>query len=95
MKIEEWKQNASPEAVEQYDQPIEWFKENVKCCYNCKNWEVDPTLKCEYMYNTCKKIERDKVFRMVAYDAHCSRYDGHCTVENLLDYAEVKDEWFG
>lgn len=92
MKIEEWKQNASPEAIEQYDQPIDWFKANVKCCYNCKNWEVSPELMFEYRYNFCTRLCKGGKVYMTAADGWCKSYQGNCTIENLLDYMEVKDE---
>lgn len=27
----------SDEAKAQSDKPLDWFKWNVKCCYNCRN----------------------------------------------------------
>lgn len=52
MKLEEWK-STHPEGAAQYDKPISWFKDHVKCCYNCSNWYRDPMLMGEYKYNGC------------------------------------------
>lgn len=91
MKIEEWKKQASKEAVEQYEKPVEWFKNNVKCCNNCKHWEVDPTLMYEYAYNTCELIGcKDGKLTMTVFDGVCDNYQGNATIENLLDYVWMK-----
>ena len=92
MTIEEWKESASKEALEQYNKPIEWFKTNVKCCYNCPNWDVDWSLKAEYKYNSCRKIMGTiDGFIMTPFDAFCKDYAGLKTIDNLLDYAEYEE----
>lgn len=91
MTIEEWKQTASPEAIAQFEKPVDWFKCNVKCCYNCCYWFVDPELMFEYAYNPCNRMCDSEMVRMTAFDAHCKHYDGLGTIENLLDYTEIKE----
>lgn len=93
MTINEWKESASAEAIEQYEKPVDWFKNNVKCCYNCSKWEQDHSLIFEYMYNPCEEIGcKDGNLRMTAFDAVCDKYEGFCTVENLLSYARIERE---
>lgn len=92
MTIEEWKQTASPEAIAQYEASVDWFKRNVKCCYNCCNWFVDPELMFEYHYNACNRMCNEEKVRYTAYDAYCKHYDGTGTVENLLDYTRINEE---
>lgn len=94
MTIEEWKQTASPEAIAQYEAPVDWFKHNVKCCYNCPHWQIDRELVYEYMYNPCEYIGcEDGKLRMTPFDAYCEKYGGVASTENLLDYAHLEKGW--
>ena len=71
---------AEPNVVEQYKLPVENFCRDVKCCYNCSNWEKDPTLLGDYAWNFCS-INRDT---MSKFDAVCERYCGFAPDENLI-----------
>ena len=62
MILEEWKSTHLEGAV-QYDKSISWFKDHVKCCYNCSNWYRDPMLMGEYTYNCC-----------IAHEGHMTVY---------------------
>lgn len=75
----------SQEAKEQYDKPLEWFKWNVKCCYNCRHWERDPSLFGEYAYNFCAK-QKDM---MTFWDGCCQCYEGGAKVNNLIKFREI------
>lgn len=67
-------------AQEQLNKPIEWFKQNVKCCYNCKHWVKDRFLLGDYAYNFCNT----KKDTMVAWDGYCDNYLGIAKEENLI-----------
>jgi len=64
---------------EQWARPINDFKINVKCCYNCQNWEKDFSLMFEYAYNFCKHDNKMHHFDMI-----CQNYNGAAMEENLL-----------
>lgn len=76
----------SPEAKEQYDKPIGWFKWNVKCCYNCSHWQRDPSLLGEYAYNFCAK-QKDV---MTFWDGCYQCYEGGAKLENLIRFKEIE-----
>lgn len=89
---EEWRKNASKEAVEQYDKPVEWFKREVKCCRNCLHLQRDPSLIGDYALNCCAmhpKVNGQIV--MVRWDGFCDDYKGFAKEENLLDF--LKHKW--
>ena len=65
---------------EQVRKPIEWFKYNVKCCYNCTKWCKDVTLRGDYAHNFCK--EHKDV--MTVWDSYCNYYDGYAQEDNLF-----------
>ena len=65
--------------IEQWCKPISWFNYNVKCCYNCTNWQRDLTLAGDYEYNFCKVNNRLK-----AFDRYCDNYCGTAKEENIL-----------
>jgi len=94
MTIEEWKKTASKEAVEQYEKPVGWFKYNVKCCRNCKNWNMDPTLIGDYALNACNlhTYGKNGNLLMTKWDYFCDEYDGQAKEENLIDFAKVNWE---
>ena len=87
MTVEEWKRTASKEAVEQFEKPNDYFKDNVKCCHTCIHWTRDYSLMGDYAYNFCELWEG----RMTKWDAHCVDYDGWGKEEHLLDYAELEE----
>lgn len=88
MTIDEWKAQASPEAVEQYEKPTDWFRYSVKCCSNCPAWNRDLELIMEYGLNWCNKHQRG-----TWWDCWCREYSGNAKEDNLLDYAEIKDNY--
>lgn len=75
----------SQEAKEQYDKPIDWFKYNVKCCYNCRNWQKDISLMGDYAYNFCNKQKN----MMTCWDSCCQFYEGVASEKNLIKYKEI------
>ena len=93
MNLEEWKKNASKEAVEQYDKPVDWFKSEVKCCRNCLHWRRDPSLIGDYALN-CSNMHQKRAGEVVMtrWDAFCDDYKGLAKEENLLDFAKLKWE---
>lgn len=68
------------EVKEQWKRPINDFKWNVKCCYNCWHWQKDPALRYEYAYNDCLM----KKNTMTVWDKCCEHYSGTATEENLI-----------
>lgn len=84
--LQKWLFQASEEAKEQYYKPIDWFKQNVKCCWNCKHWNKDSSLMGDYKYNFCNGIENPT---MTCFDTWCEKYEGFGKEENLLP----KIEW--
>ena len=74
-------------AKEQWDRPIPEFKQQVKCCYNCRNWFKDITLMGEYAYNDCLC----KKNTMTRWDSCCDQYSGVAREENLI-YCLTKEE---
>lgn len=66
--------------IEQWKRPIPQFKYQVKCCYNCKNWEKDITLMGDYAYNFCNQ----KKNIMTNFDGFCEKYKGTAKEENLI-----------
>lgn len=88
MTIEEWK-SQNPAGAAQYDKSIDWFKDNVKCCYNCLEWYRDPMPMGDYAYNGCLAHED----HITVWDAFCDDWRGFAKgkEENLLDFA--KKEW--
>lgn len=76
---------------EQVRKPLEWFKYNVKCCYNCTKWYKDVALCGEYAYNLCKHKDV-----MTVWDGYCNSYDGYAQEDNLfgtLTDKERKEVW--
>lgn len=69
------------EIKEQWKRPIDEFKWNVKCCYNCPNWMRDPMLIGDYAYNHCY-IKKNT---MTAWDGFCEHYCGVAREENLIN----------
>ena len=65
--------------IEQWCKPMSLFKYNVKCCYNCPNWERDLSLMGDYAYNFCKENNQLK-----AFDRYCSAYCGTAQEENII-----------
>ena len=68
---------------EQVKNTSKWFKENVKCCYNCQNWyrgEWDELTNSRYNY--CKIIGKDW---LSAWDNYCKSYDGCAKLSNELE----------
>lgn len=78
-------ESLSEEAKEQYNKPIDWFKWNVKCCYNCRNWKKDPSLMGDYAYNFCEREENNM---MTLWDTCCQHYEGAASETNLIKYKE-------
>lgn len=69
------------EVKEQWKRPINDFKWNVKCCWNCPNWQKDITLRGDYAYNHCR-IKKNTV--MTIWDKCCEHYSGTAREENLI-----------
>lgn len=67
-----------------------WFKEFVRCCYNCGQWQ-----RGEYgeaagsRYNHCKMISKEY---LTAWDNCCYFYDGHALLENELEGIGIRYE---
>lgn len=76
----------SDEAKAQFDKPLDWFKWNVKCCYNCRNWQKAPYLRGDYAYNFCAK-QKDM---MTAWDSCCQLYEGGALDNNLIKFKEIE-----
>ncbi len=72
---------------EQVRKPVEWFKYNVKCCYNCTKWCKDVSLMGDYAYNFCKELKDI----MTAWDGYCNDYDGYAKEDNLYGALTVKE----
>lgn len=90
INVDEWLSQASEEAKEQFNKPLDWFKQNVKCCYNCIWWLKDSSLMFEYAYNSCMEAKFDtKTVEFTPWDAYCDKYNGSRTEENLLDFAHI------
>ena len=71
-------------AKQQWNAPLEWFKINVKCCYNCNRWceelcAADKAYAKRFGWNVCK--HRDL---LTAWDNYCADYDGNAIEENLI-----------
>lgn len=60
--------------IEQFNKPVDWFVENVKCCANCRHWVVD-NKKVSFThglaYNLCDEKDKSVV---VSWDNYCYRY---------------------
>ncbi len=81
------------EIRKQWNLPNNDFKNKVKCCYNCPNWQRDIGLRGEYAYNYCR-LKKDT---MTAWDGVCDKYCGDAKEENLLkdltkEEREILDE---
>ena len=89
MTLEEWRSTHTEGAV-QYDKSISWFKDHVKCCYNCSNWYRDHMLMGDYAYNSCL-AHKD---HMTVWDAFCDDWCGFAEgkEENLLAFVKMKWE---
>lgn len=68
------------EAKKQWVRPMDDFKWNVKCCWNCPHWQKDTTLMGDYAYNFCDLTKN----QMTIFDNVCEQYSGVATEENLI-----------
>lgn len=78
-------------ARQQWKAPISWFKENVKCCYNCTHWCEDLDTKDKeyarrFANNNCPHRNL-----FTSFDNYCIDYDGNANDENLIVKLTVEE----
>lgn len=80
----EWMKQASEEAIEQYNANNIWFGNAVKCCKNCRYWEIEEGH--NYAYEACLFGKP----RLTRWDCYCDKYDGDAEVEHLIDFLHLE-----
>lgn len=81
----------SKERDEQLRYDYDWFRDNVKCCSNCKHYIVDYSLKNRYMFDWCDILGGNS-----RWDVICEKYETRGfnseMQENLFGRVKIVEE---